>query len=155
MTYQEYETMLVAALQMEAAVVQPLPHADFLNLPRKTQQPHVFVILNGATYSESDWLDVPTMLETIQGEVFVQCNERYGDTGVFAILTAVRERIACLKLPHAKTAIAIDAFKYIAGSTNNWLYSMTFTFARYVMFESRMMEVGGTIKQIKTNMRQP
>ena len=45
--YERYEDELVTLLQMPGVDVKPLPKIEALELPRQTEKPQIFVLVNG------------------------------------------------------------------------------------------------------------
>ena len=52
--YEKYEDELVALLQMPGVDVKPLPKIEALELPRQTERPQIFVLVNGTEFAERE-----------------------------------------------------------------------------------------------------
>ena len=56
--YERYEDELVTLLQMPGVDVKPLPKIEALELPRQTEKPQIFVLVNGTEFAEREELAV-------------------------------------------------------------------------------------------------
>ena len=64
--YERYEDELVTLLQMPGVDVKPLPKIEALELPRQTEKPQIFVLVNGTEFAEREELAVVAQLGTVQ-----------------------------------------------------------------------------------------
>lgn len=87
--YEKYEDELVALLQMPGVDVKPLPKVEALELPRQTERPQIFVLVNGTEFAEREELAVVAQLGTVQCELFIRAKNRRGKLG---LSTSMRPR---------------------------------------------------------------
>ena len=145
--YERYEDELVALLQMPGVEVSPLPKVEMLEMPRQTQKPQIFVLVNGTEFAEREELAVVAQLGTVQCELFFRAQKRRGKFGVFDVYEAARRRLLGYRMQGAKTPIYFNSFGYVSGLHNYWQYALTFSFAVYAV-EVDKSDNASIIKQI-------
>ena len=146
--YERYEDELVTLLQMPGVDVKPLPKIEALELPRQTEKPQIFVLVNGTEFAEREELAVVAQLGTVQCELFIRAKNRRGKLGLFDVYEAVKSRLLGHRMLGAKTPIYFNSFGYVSGLHNYWQYALTFSFAAYTVEADRPDSVP-TIKEIK------
>ena len=150
--YERYEDELVTLLQMPGVDVKPLPKIEALELPRQTEKPQIFVLVNGTEFAEREELAVVAQLGTVQCELFIRAKNPGGENWVFLMFTRRRNPvfwgIGCWVRKHP---IYFNSFGYVSGLHNYWQYALTFSFAAYTVEADRPDSVP-TIKEIKTNL---
>lgn len=146
--YERYEDELVALLQMPGVDVKPLPKIEALELPRQTEKPQIFVLVNGTEFAEREELAVVAQLGTVQCELFIRAKNRRGQLGLFDVYEAAKSRLLGHRRQGAKTPIYFNSFGYVSGLHNYWQYALTFSFAAYTVEADRPDGVP-TIKEIK------
>ncbi len=146
--YERYEDELVALLQMPGVDVRPLPKIEALELPRQTEKPQIFVLVNGTEFSEREDLAVVAQLGTIQCELFIRTKNRRGKLGLFDVYETAKSRLLGYRMHGAKTPIYFNSFGYVSGLHNYWQYALTFSFTAYTV-ESDRHDGVPMIKEIK------
>ena len=161
--YDRYEDELVTLLQMPGVDVKPLPKIEALELPRQTEKPQIFVLVNGTEFAEREELAVVAQLGTVQCELFIRAKNRRGTVrggrgggagnrrgilGLFDVYEAAKSRLLGHRMLGAKTPIYFNSFGYVSGLHNYWQYALTFSFAAYTVEADRPDSVP-TIKEIK------
>lgn len=91
--YERYEDEIVQLLQMQGVDVTPLPKIEALELPRQTQKPQIFVLVNGGEFAEREEMTVVAQLETVQCELFIRAKNRRGKMGLFAVYDEAKKRL--------------------------------------------------------------
>ena len=129
--YERYEDEIVALLKMPGVDVAPLPKVEALGMPRRTQQPQIFVLINGGEFSEREETSVVAQLETIKCELFIRAKNRRGALGLFDVYEQAKRRLLGYRMSGAKTPIYFNSFGYVSGLHNYWQYALTFSFAAY------------------------
>lgn len=129
--YERYEDEIVALLQMPGVDVLPLPKIETLELPRQTQKPQIFVLVNGGEFAEREETAVVAQLETVQCELFIRAKSRRGKLGLFVVYQQAKQRLLGYRVHGAKTPIYFNSFGYVSGLHNYWQYALTFSFAAY------------------------
>lgn len=129
--YERYEDEIVELLQMPGVDVTPLPKIEALELPRQTQKPLIFVLVNGGEFAEREEMAVVAQLETVQCELFIRVKNRRGKMGLFTVYEEAKKRLLGYRLQGAKTPIYFNSFGYVSGLHNYWQYALTFSFAAY------------------------
>lgn len=129
--YERYEDEIVQLLQMQGVDVTPLPKIEALELPRQTQKPQIFVLVNGGEFAEREEMTVVAQLETVQCELFIRAKSRRGKMGLFAVYEEAKKRLLGYRPHGAKTPIYFNSFGYVSGLHNYWQYALTFSFAAY------------------------
>lgn len=129
--YERYEDEIVQLLQMPGVDVTPLPKIEALELPRQTQKPQIFVLVNGGEFAEREETAVVAQLETVQCELFIRAKSRRGKMGVFTVYEEAKTRLLGHRPQGAKTPIYFNSFGYVSGLHNYWQYALTFSFAAY------------------------
>lgn len=145
--YERYEDELVELLKMQGVEVKPLPKVEALELPRQTQIPQIFILVNGTEYAEREELTVVAQLGTVQCEVFIRAKNRRGKGGLFEVFEEVKKRLLGYRMQDAKTPIYFNSFGYVSGLHNYWQYALTFSFGAYAV-EVDKSDDGPIIKQI-------
>lgn len=102
--YEKYEDELVALLQMPGVDVKPLPKIEALELPRQTERPQIFVLVNGTEFAEREELAVVAQLGTVQCELFIRAKNRRGKLGLFDVYEAAKSRLLGYRMQGAKNA---------------------------------------------------
>ena len=121
---------------------------EALELPRQTEKPHIFVLVNGTEFAEREELAVVAQLGTVQCELFIRAKNRRGKLGLFDVYEAAKSRLLGHRMLGAKTPIYFNSFGYVSGLHNYWQYALTFSFAAYTVEADRPDSVP-TIKEIK------
>lgn len=103
--YERYEDELVTLLQMPGVDVKPLPKIEALELPRQTEKPQIFVLVNGTEFAEREELAVVAQLGTVQCELFIRAKNRRGKLGLFDVYEAAKSRLLGHRMLGAKTPI--------------------------------------------------
>ena len=151
--YEKYEDELVALLQMPGVDVKPLPKIEALELPRQTERPQIFVLVNGTEFAEREELAVVAQLGTVQCELFIRAKNRRGKLGLFDGYEAAKSRLLGYRMQGAKTPIYFNSFGYVSGLHNYWQYALTFSFAAYSVEADRPDDIP-TIRQIENEFTQ-
>lgn len=105
--YERYEDELVTLLQMPGVDVKPLPKIEALELPRQTEKPQIFVLVNGTEFAEREELAVVAQLGTVQCELFIRAKNRRGKLGLFDVYEAAKSRLLGHRMLGAKTTIIL------------------------------------------------
>lgn len=129
--YERYEDEIVELLQMTGVEVVPLPKIEMLELPRQTQKPQIFVLVNGGEFAEREETAIVAQLETVQCELFFRAKNRRGKLGLFSVYEEVKKRLLGHRINGAKTPIYFNSFGYVSGLHNYWQYALTFSFGTY------------------------
>lgn len=112
--YERYEDELVTLLQMPGVDVKPLPKIEALELPRQTEKPQIFVLVNGTEFAEREELAVVAQLGTVQCELFIRAKNRR-ENWVFLMFTRRRNPvfwgIGCWVRKHPFTLIRSAMFR--------------------------------------------
>ena len=106
---------MVALLQMPGVDVKPLPKIEALELPRQTERPQIFVLVNGTEFAEREELAVVAQLGTVQCELFIRAKNRRGKLGLFDVYEAAKSRLLGYRMQGAKTPIYFNSFGYVSG----------------------------------------
>lgn len=112
--YERYEDELVTLLQMPGVDVKPLPKIEALELPRQTEKPQIFVLVNGTEFAEREELAVVAQLGTVQCELFIRAKNRRGKLGLFDVYEAANPvfwGIGCWVRKHPFTLIRSAMFR--------------------------------------------
>lgn len=113
--YERYEDELVTLLQMPGVDVKPLPKIEALELPRQTERPQIFVLVNGTEFAEREELAVVAQLGTVQCELFIRAKNRRGKLGLFDVYEAAKSRLLGYRMQGAKTPIYFNSFGYVSA----------------------------------------
>ena len=147
--YERFEDELVERLQMEGVDVRPLPQIAALEMPRPTQTPQVFVLVNGGQFGEREELKVVAQLQTIQCEVFVRAKSRRGANGILDICIRIIRKLLGYRLEGAKSPVYFNSLDYVDGLHNSWQYALTFSFTAYhVEADDNRQDEAPLIRQI-------
>lgn len=149
--YEKYEDELVALLQMPGVDVKPLPKIEALELPRQTERPQIFVLVNGTEFAEREELAVVAQLGTVQCELFIRAKNRRGKLGLFDVYEAAKSRLLGYRMQGAKTPIYFNSFGYVSGLHNYWQYALTFRLPRILSRQTGPMTFRRSDKS-KTNL---
>ena len=121
--YEKYEDELVALLQMPGVDVKPLPKVEALELPRQTERPQIFVLVNGTEFAEREELAVVAQLGTVQCELFIRAKNRRGKLGLFDVYEAAKSRLLGYRMQGAKTPIYFNSFGMSSGRSASTEYA--------------------------------
>ena len=66
---------------------------EALELPRQTERPQIFVLVNGTEFAEREELAVVAQLGTVQCELFIRAKNRRGKLGLFDVYEAAKSRL--------------------------------------------------------------
>jgi len=129
--YSQREDDICVLLENDIYTVKPLPENE-ADYPKNLNKSCALIMCCGADFSEPENLSVMVQEETISFDVTILAKTRRGESGIFAIIKNISDKIMGYQFPGCGK-IQLKSHGYKEGGPNEWNYIFSFSMTSKTM----------------------